>query len=488
MTRENRSTLDTSFTHTYLREILENDRVEDSLRLLVNSIEPGLTVLDVGTGSGSLGRFLTTQLHCTVDGITYNAEEAAAAQPHYRDILLVDLEQQPIPALISKRRYDVIVCADVLEHLRNAESVLAGLGEMLAPDGKILLSVPNVTHMGVLLGLLAGRFGRTHEGLLDATHVHFFDRKELADLCVAAGYSIDHEDAVRRNLLDTEFARLDFQSFPRSVRQFVQSLPDAEVYQFIWRLRPRNLSAEGVAVHGKPPTPQLSPVVVVPKFGIQLYVDHGKGYLEEESIHAYGVQELGLQSLKFEIPRSEQIRAIRIDFGDRIGAFEFAGLRAFDPSGREVWSWAGDWCSRMQLNDCMLTAVQGRHGGHIVRSTGHDPWVSLPIDPREWAQVSSLQVLMSCPAAYADALFLTSDRMAADFLHSLEKSDARVEILSAQINGLAKSIQQTTQLNERLTHELLLARSQLAEIRSSTSWRVTAGLRAVSRWINKLRS
>lgn len=119
----------------------------------VARIRPGSSVLDIGTGSGALGRHLQGVEGCVVDGVTYNEEEADLARPHYRSVVVMDLEHAQLGSRFQDARYDVVVCADVLEHLRNAEAVLKSLAGLLKPAGVVIVSVPNVTHLGVVLQL-----------------------------------------------------------------------------------------------------------------------------------------------------------------------------------------------------------------------------------------------------------------------------------------------------------------------------------------------
>ena len=125
--------------HTYFREI--NLDANDSLATIARSVAAQTTVLDVGTGSGALGRYLKTR-NCVVDGITYSEEEAREAVSGYDRLEIVDLEVSLPSAVFSEARYDVVVCADILEHLRNATDVLVDLRRLLAPEGRILLSIP----------------------------------------------------------------------------------------------------------------------------------------------------------------------------------------------------------------------------------------------------------------------------------------------------------------------------------------------------------
>ena len=384
-------------THVYQRDV--QTRANDSLSRILALIPSASVVLDVGTGSGALGRHLTRQGGFVVDGITYNTDEAALAQGHYRKLVVMDLEHEQVRQHFADVQYDVVVCADVLEHLRNAEQVLRELGTLLKPGGVLIVSLPNVTHLGVILGLLAGRFVRTREGLLDATHVHFMDRTALRSLAQASGFAVTNEDAVRRNLIDTEFARLDFQALPSAVRSYVLSLPDAEVYQFVWTLVPSTPDlADAAGRHAALAQPPAVPVIdQVPWFQAQLFLDRGNGFTEEDGAEAFGMQSEGLQTLNFPISDGAAVQALRLDFADRPGQLEFVRLVALNANGETVWTWNGDWAANQTYHQCDWTGVRGWLGGRIVRTVGDDPWVCLPLQPAQWTGVRRVELCLSSP-------------------------------------------------------------------------------------------
>jgi SAM-dependent methyltransferase len=88
------------------------------------------------------------------------------------------------------RTFDVVVCADVLEHLEDPAAVLARVRKWLSPGGLLLVSLPNVANVAVRLSLLAGRFEYAEAGILDRTHLRFFTRRSARRLVEAAGFRI----------------------------------------------------------------------------------------------------------------------------------------------------------------------------------------------------------------------------------------------------------------------------------------------------------
>ncbi|HOV59523.1 MAG TPA: methyltransferase domain-containing protein [Candidatus Hydrogenedentes bacterium] len=143
-------------------------------------------LLDVGCATGSFGHAVKTQFgNPLVFGIEMNPDAAEQARQKLDEVLMGDIEDIDLPETF--RNFDCIVCADVLEHLRNPEVALRKLGDRLAPDGRIVISIPNVQFYEVIAMLASGNWTYTHAGIMDETHRHFFTRATLEDLLREAG-------------------------------------------------------------------------------------------------------------------------------------------------------------------------------------------------------------------------------------------------------------------------------------------------------------
>lgn len=160
--------------------------------LLLERVPKGSRVLDVGCASGYLGHYLVSKKECQVWGIEPNVERAnAAEQKGYTYVYTGAVEEMAADDEIVGQTYDVILIGDVLEHLMDPVGVLKVLQQYLAPEGRFVISLPNVAHYSVRFSLLFGRWDYTDAGIMDRTHVHFYTKETAGALLDRAGLVVD---------------------------------------------------------------------------------------------------------------------------------------------------------------------------------------------------------------------------------------------------------------------------------------------------------
>lgn len=221
--------------HVYHREVDINDN--DSLALIARKISRDSRVLELGTATGYFSRFLKEQLNCTIDGAELDADMAKTAREYCQTLFVGNLEQERLSDHFPPAAYDFVICADVLEHLYNPETLLKQLKALLKPAGRVVISIPNVGYAGLILDLIEGGFQYRDEGILDRTHIRFFTRGSFTGLLSTLGYEVDSVEPVRRALNETEFfGRLD--QLPVPLKNYLFARPDADAYQFVFVARP----------------------------------------------------------------------------------------------------------------------------------------------------------------------------------------------------------------------------------------------------------
>ena len=139
-------------------------------------------VLDVGCSVGSMGESLKQRGHEVV-GIEYEAPLAARARERLDLVIEGDVEVMARDGADLGLPFDCVVFADVLEHLRDPWSVVQWGATLLADDGVMVVSVPNVRHLETFWQLVVRRRWPYHEvGIFDRTHLRFFARRNLPEL------------------------------------------------------------------------------------------------------------------------------------------------------------------------------------------------------------------------------------------------------------------------------------------------------------------
>jgi 2-polyprenyl-3-methyl-5-hydroxy-6-metoxy-1,4-benzoquinol methylase len=208
---------------------LEHPTTSQSQAVLL--VTPGSTVLDVGAADGSVARPLAAR-GCRVWAIELDASAAANARRACERVIVGDVEQLDLDAALDGQQFDFILLLDVLEHLRDPLASLERVRDCLVPGGRVIASIPNITHGAVRLSLMSGAFTYTETGLLDRTHLRFFDRRGAENLFADARLRIVERLRVRRALTETEIP-IDLSQFAPSVIQKLNEDPEATTYQFL---------------------------------------------------------------------------------------------------------------------------------------------------------------------------------------------------------------------------------------------------------------
>lgn len=132
----------------------------------------GQSALDLGCGAGGLAPALRARGFTYLAGVELEPAAAGQARPAYDLVLEMPIDDA-LP-LVSQQ-FDLIVCADILEHLQDPWSVLAALSRLAHRDSVLAVSIPNIRHLSALLRIAVGEGFRYEEGgIFDSTHLRFF--------------------------------------------------------------------------------------------------------------------------------------------------------------------------------------------------------------------------------------------------------------------------------------------------------------------------
>lgn len=155
--------------------------------VIVGQIGTDNLVLDVGCNSGYLGA-VADQTN-SFYGIDVDETVLRAARLEYVEAAKIDLNN--ITELPWDIKFDVIVIADVLEHIIDPGVVLKALADhYLTENGRIIVSLPNIANWQIRLSLLFGRFEPADSGIMDKTHLHYYTVRSARLLLEASGISV----------------------------------------------------------------------------------------------------------------------------------------------------------------------------------------------------------------------------------------------------------------------------------------------------------
>jgi len=146
---------------------------------------PPSKVLDLGCSSGLLAERMRAMGH-RVTGVDREAFPETLSRVD--EFAVGDLEDGIPPE--AGTGFDVVIAADVLEHLRRPERLLTEIKRVMNPHGRLVVSVPNFGHWYPRIRTLLGAFDYDQRGILDRTHYRFFTRKSLLRMLRNAGFDV----------------------------------------------------------------------------------------------------------------------------------------------------------------------------------------------------------------------------------------------------------------------------------------------------------
>lgn len=219
-----------------LTTIIDLNNKNSSPTLIVEFIGSNKKILEIGTSTGYISKILKEQGN-RVTGIEIDHEAGLVAQEYCDRMIFGDIETLDLDTNLKPSSFNIIVLGDVLEHLKDPARILKRIRKFLEPGGYLVVSLPNFCHGDVLLSILYGDFRYTPVGLLDETHLRFFGLKNIYALFAECGYQISDIHTTNFDIGGTELA-IDQKRIPRDLLNFITSLPNSNVYQFIFTAYP----------------------------------------------------------------------------------------------------------------------------------------------------------------------------------------------------------------------------------------------------------
>lgn len=280
----------------------ENDLSQGtSTGIILNQIDSGSVVLEFGCATGRMTRYMKENLGCQVYIVEYDRNAYEVALQYAEDGLCDDILNFRWADKFSGIAFDAIVFADVLEHLSDPERVLACAAKLLRENGRLYVSLPNITHNDILLKAYAEHFDYTETGLLDDTHVHFWGLENIKQLSGKCGLTIRKVEGTYCPMGSTEQYDRGGRTENLLLENILRERQCGEVYQFVVTFD-RSEAADAIYSFRTPTVRS------------HVYFDTGNGFHPEEMIAFDSVYTgLGCYTVHCEVESTGNIRRLRLD-------------------------------------------------------------------------------------------------------------------------------------------------------------------------------
>lgn len=230
--------------HNYAYEV--DTSSETASANVVRMVGQSKRVLEIGCGPGSITKVLAKQGGCQVTGLELDPEAIKDVTSHCVQVIQADLNSSEWPSLLDGvEQFDVVVAADVLEHLYDPWKTLQRMVPLINSNGYLVISLPHVGHAAVMSCLINGDFEYRDWGLLDRTHIRFFGIKNIKALFAQANLKIIEVKYVTKPPEETEFVT-GWSRLSSTVQDALMSSEYSEVYQVVVRAVPTDYSGDEV--------------------------------------------------------------------------------------------------------------------------------------------------------------------------------------------------------------------------------------------------
>ncbi len=196
----------------------------------IRFVGSGQRVLEVGCAGGHVTEHLVERGNEVV-GVELDPDAAEQARRFAAEVHVADIDLVPVSSLVTGP-FDVAVLGDVLEHLRDPVAALRDVVGVLAENGRLVVSLPNVAHIDVRAMLLLGEWHYQDVGVLDRTHLRWFTRESVRELLAEVGFVATAVERVRVPYTGSKLpVRTDV--IAPDIKRLIDADPEAETFQWV---------------------------------------------------------------------------------------------------------------------------------------------------------------------------------------------------------------------------------------------------------------
>ena len=157
------------------------------LQFILNNFDKSIKkkhVLDIGCGGGLISESLA-KINAQVTGIDENIYNIKQAKEHAKiNSLKITYKNQSLDLFFkkNKKKFDLILCLEVLEHVDNVEKTIEKISKLMNPDGTLILSTINRSLKSLIFAKIFGEYVLNWIPIGTHQFEKFLKPKEIAEL------------------------------------------------------------------------------------------------------------------------------------------------------------------------------------------------------------------------------------------------------------------------------------------------------------------
>ncbi|MEL6453208.1 MAG: class I SAM-dependent methyltransferase [Cyanobacteria bacterium J06623_5] len=150
-------------------------------------INERLNILDIGSGNGSLC-YLLSQQGYRVTGVEPSLSGIKIAKNNFSNCKFLQASVYELPEVLHDR-FDIVIAADVIEHLFSPKELIKAARRCLKPDGTLIITTPYHGYLKNLFLALSGKLDAHFTTLWEGGHIKFFSVDSLSKLLKLEDFS-----------------------------------------------------------------------------------------------------------------------------------------------------------------------------------------------------------------------------------------------------------------------------------------------------------
>ena len=133
------------------------------LEFILNNFDKSIrkkNILDIGCGGGLISELLAKK-NANVTGIDENIYNIKQAREHVKmSSIKIDYKNQSLDTFYkkNKKKYDLILCLEVLEHVNDVKKTLDKISELMKPGATLILSTINRNLKSLIFAKIFGEY------------------------------------------------------------------------------------------------------------------------------------------------------------------------------------------------------------------------------------------------------------------------------------------------------------------------------------------